>query len=1114
MERFSIKKAQEEAEKMKDKISSGESENYNEAEKMIEKDNAQLDKNIDAKAIEHLEKEENRIFTEIEISGVDDLAESIKKLSQKTHKGRVTSVHREGLLRMIPELKKLILKPIPTKEEQERIEELYGYLKEEDDKLFKEANKQEIEKEKPKETKKDIVFEKTRSFEEKNQEIINKEFDKNSEELPDEEKKTIKKPIEKTEEETEKPEETKQKIEKETETEKQTEEKSKIDLSPEQEQKIEEVFLKFNISKEYLENMEGFSDLSFGQRLLVAENLNHLIVKEAKKEAKTIQETEAKESRFKNMLKLALTLGASKTFQTADLEKSILQKKISEGVSEDNKTYLEQMIKSSKELCPDVEVSEDGKLEIQYIKQSEFEKLTLIEKIDVLDFNKAAKEFSKIPNEWKYDTAKESERQAYEEKKSSYDKLRDVILKLKTNLEDEKSAALFMNAIDEKVAINSLLSSNPDIEKEIQKITNQSALAKAAKELINPNSNLAYASYGYAARAGVVAVLGVTSPLVIPAIAGAAGGIGFFKSRKEAEKAVSARKALGREGKEVKEKLKYETAQGEKKERELKEFTDASFFSKRINRLKDKIESIDESDPDFDNQLEILEKKIYETMSLADEKFKRGLINFGDTKEQITNKLDFVQSMGRARAYTKTNIQNTENKVSEILKSVGEHQNTAENIRKKEVWRKARNGALIRAGFASAGAAIAGFVHSPDVEKPETLEDQTILKKESEFPESQIKEFPPKQEITFSETPKIVSEENIAKLYQWENKNNIDHSVVVNIHKELVKNPELETGLTDKNLKFIENNTELFKNENAAEKIQKLLSQNELIYEIRKGDNLWNIIKSQLEDRKITEGLSEGKQTYIIDDLKDKFAKLNSEELKKLGISSGNIDKLTAGDKIDLTSVLGSKNGLGNISNAVEGAQKLSEEQIANIEANNTKIDSFYDELREAKAENPDIKIPQLNEDMADKIIKGEINVRSYINPEVSGQQAVESAVDISSIENIKDAITNGKTESIIGEYNEDLFEGVSGEVLKNGDTVVSFNVKNNAADVKLIITQEGKMAIDGWGLRNWPENVKLGWLFGSRKLDTFTDLTDKNMKEALEFINKGKAIIIEKPEE
>ncbi len=1111
MERFSIKKAQEEAGKMKDKISSGESENYNEAEKIAEKDNVQLDKDVDAKAIKRLEEEENKIFTEIEISGVDDLAESIKKLSQKTHKERMTSVHREGLLRIIPELKKLILKPIPTKEEQERIKELYGYLKEEDDKLFKEVNEQEAKKEKPAETEKDIVFEKTKSFEEKNQEIIDKEFGKNSEELPDEEKKTIKKPIEKTEEETEKPEETKQKIEKETETEKQTEEKSKIDLSPEQEQKIEEAFLKFNISKEDLENMEGFSDLSFGQRLLVAENLNHLIVKEAKKEAKTTQETEAKESRFKNMLKLALTLGASKTFQTADLEKSILQKKISEGVSEDNKTYLEQMIKSSKELCPDVEVSEDGKLEIQYIKQSEFEKLTLIEKIDVLNFNKAAKEFSKIPNEWKYDTAKESERQAYEEKKSSYDKLRDVILKLKTNLEDEKSAALFMNAIDEKVAINSLLSSNPDIEKEIQKITNQSALAKAAKELINPNSNLAYASYGYAARAGVVAVLGVTSPLVIPAIAGAAGGIGFFKSRKEAEKAVSARKALGREGKEVKEKLKYETAQGEKKERELKEFTDASFFSKRINRLKDKIESIDESDPDFDNQLEILEKKIYETMSLADEKFKRGLINFGDTKEQITNKLDFVQSMGRARAYTKTNIQNTENKVSEILKSVGEHQNTAENIRKKEVWKKARNGALIRAGFASAGAAIAGFVHSPETGKPETLEDQTILKKESEFPESQIKEFPPKQEITFSETPKIASEENTAKLYQWEDKNNIDHSVVVNIHKELVKNPELETGLTDKNLKFIENNTELFKNENAAEKIQKLLSQNELIYEVRKGDNLWNIIGNMDELNGLEGGQKSNAIANIIEDIKK-----DPETLKTFGFENPkDINNLKIGQKIDLEKIkeiLETTEIKGK--GIIEHAQELDEKTIANIEGNNAKIDSFYDELREAKAENPDIKIPQLNEDMADKIIKGEINVRSYINPEVSGQQAVESAVDISSIENIKDAITNGKTESIIGEYNEDLFEGVSGEVLKNGDTVVSFNVKNNAADVKLIITQEGKMAIDGWGLRNWPENVKLGWLFGSRKLDTFTDLTDKNMKEALEFINKGKAIIIEKPEE
>jgi len=105
---------------------------------------------------------------------------------------------------------------------------------------------------------------------------------------------------------------------------------------------------------------------------------------------------------------------------------------------------------------------------------------------------------------------------------------------------------------------------------------------------------------------------------------------------------------------------------------------------------------------------------------------------------------------------------------------------------------------------------------------------------------------------------------------------------------------------------------------------------------VQKGDNLWNIIKEKLESQKDFEGMNAEQKTHLIDAMKDKFAKMSEEDLIDIGIKSGNIDELTAGvDKIDLSSVLGDKEMVGE---AVNDAQTLSEEAQDTIGKNNQKI--------------------------------------------------------------------------------------------------------------------------------------------------------------------------------
>lgn len=110
--------------------------------------------------------------------------------------------------------------------------------------------------------------------------------------------------------------------------------------------------------------------------------------------------------------------------------------------------------------------------------------------------------------------------------------------------------------------------------------------------------------------------------------------------------------------------------------------------------------------------------------------------------------------------------------------------------------------------------------------------------------------------------------------------------------------------------------------------------------EVHKGDTVWGIIDKQLSQIKgaTYEHLGEARKTFTIDSLKDKVAAMSPDDLKKIGISSGNIDKLNIGDKIDFSKILADE----NVANALEGAERLNNEQITNIAHNNELILEYF----------------------------------------------------------------------------------------------------------------------------------------------------------------------------
>ncbi len=79
----------------------------------------------------------------------------------------------------------------------------------------------------------------------------------------------------------------------------------------------------------------------------------------------------------------------------------------------------------------------------------------------------------------------------------------------------------------------------------------------------------------------------------------------------------------------------------------------------------------------------------------------------------------------------------------------------------------------------------------------------------------------------------------------------------------------------------------------------------EISVNVKPGDNLWNLIKAQLETNSQFEGMTEDQRIMAIDELKDKFASMSHEDLKSIGFRSGDINKIYPGDKLNLTSVMG-----------------------------------------------------------------------------------------------------------------------------------------------------------------------------------------------------------------
>ena len=305
----------------------------------------------------------------------------------------------------------------------------------------------------------------------------------------------------------------------------------------------EALFNKYGINKEELEQIPGYTNLVPEQKALVAENLSQIIlgrienqseyeVKEKNKEEltpydeklKKISETES--TRIGKILKSSPTSirkfakqigqGIQNSYKVTEA-KIENREDIESGGMEAHGEYLKDFVLRAKD-GPGVKY-ENGETKLQFIPNSE--KFTKEERHAVEEFNLIANSFRKMPEEWRHASARPREQKSYEATRKAYDAAKERIVNMQLGQNgDAKSAAEYLNNIDNLVEMEREFSTHPEAMEELANIQNKGVWNQTMSRMLgNIGERKTYLTAGFLTR-GVAAIA-----------AGAAGsvavGVGF-----------------------------------------------------------------------------------------------------------------------------------------------------------------------------------------------------------------------------------------------------------------------------------------------------------------------------------------------------------------------------------------------------------------------------------------------------------------------------------------------------------------------------------------------------------------------------------------------------------
>jgi len=184
----------------------------------------------------------------------------------------------------------------------------------------------------------------------------------------------------------------------------------------------------FGISKERIATIDGFGELTHGQQNLVIENLRTAKLGMIQNGAERQFKKDTAEARFVGKVWNSL----SKGWKISSLEQSTKKDLDKGGIDIYGETLI-NLVGVAKD-GPGVEYV-NGEAVVQYAP--DFEGLEPQQEEELKHFNEVANAFTKIPDEWGYESASKRERSQFEAAQTEYTKAKKQMIGL--NLEQRKS---------------------------------------------------------------------------------------------------------------------------------------------------------------------------------------------------------------------------------------------------------------------------------------------------------------------------------------------------------------------------------------------------------------------------------------------------------------------------------------------------------------------------------------------------------------------------------------------------------------------------------------------------------------------------------------------------
>jgi len=491
---------------------------------------------------------------------------------------------------------------------------------------------------------------------------------------------------------------------------------------PEQTKAFDERFTtEFGITKEALEDIEGFEKLSFEQQKLVFENLSEY--------------RRAGTGGYLNTVWSSILKNAEKTERSTASGKS----QNGRGGMEKYEPVLTQLVQSAVLFGPKMHEDNEGNLipDLVHIEFDRKERGTQYEA--VRELNIVAHELAKIPREWLEEgvgtdlegesrvlsffknsfSAERKKRNIYETVQRKYARAQSKVEQaLRASGKSDGEIAQILIELNGRVHQLQFIQTAPESVGAIQKTENKSVWDNVSKGMLS-KSNLGYMTLGFVGRTATVGFLGfAAAPTVGASIAGMRAWNRTAAELRERDRAARMGVTKGKSAEALNIVQAVEMIKIGREERDRGMIQKTQDLISQFNKLKN-TEGASESD-----RIKVLDKLKTRVIYIQD-KIRLNRVNFGKKEDAVANMVHLYETLGEAQMIVADNYENTKGtptRASKVEARLEEFLGRAEEKitrRRRSLQIKETAYHALRGGaFAFAGAALADqFRDSNVIEK-------------------------------------------------------------------------------------------------------------------------------------------------------------------------------------------------------------------------------------------------------------------------------------------------------------------------------------------------------------------------------------------------------------